>query len=214
MNILALSDTPIPFIYSPVVRNRFKAVDLIVGCGDLAYYYLEYVYDALNAPLFFVRGNHDKVLEYSSAGQRAGPHGGFDLHRRVLNYRGLLIAGVEGSPRYRPGPFQYSQAEMWEHVLWMAPRLMWNRLAHGRALDIFVTHAPPTGVHEGDDYPHRGIHAFRWLINVFKPALHLHGHVHLYSPLQPAETCLGSSRIINAYGFREVDLPPFSGKSG
>jgi Icc-related predicted phosphoesterase len=206
MRILSLSDAPVTYIYSPIVRARYKDVDVIVGCGDLAYYYLEYVYNALDAPLFFVRGNHDKVIEYSSAGQRSGPHGGMDLHRCVVNYRGLLLAGIEGSPRYRSGPFQYSQGEMWAHVLWLAPRLMWNQLRYGRALDVFVTHAPPSGVHEGDDYPHRGIHAFRWLVKVFQPAVLLHGHVHLYSPMQPVETCLGSSRVINAYGAREVEI--------
>lgn len=206
MRILTLSDAPVTYIYSPVVRTRYNGVDLIVGCGDLAYYYLEYVYNALDAPLFYVRGNHDKVIEHSSAGQRGGPHGGIDLHRRVVKYREALLAGVEGSPRYRPGPFQYSQAEMWEHVLALAPRLMWNRIIFGRALDIFVTHAPPSGVHEGSDYPHRGIHAFRWLVKVFQPAIHLHGHVHLYSPDQPIETSLGRSRIINAYGAREVEM--------
>jgi len=190
---------------------------MIIGCGDLAYYYLEYVYNALDAPLFYVRGNHDKVVEYNAAGQRSSPHGGIDLHRRVVKYQDVLLAGVEGSPRYRTGPFQYSQREMWEHVLWLAPRLLWNRLVFGRALDIFVTHAAPTGVHDGSDYPHRGIHAFRWLVKVFKPAVHLHGHIHIYSPDQPIETCLGSSRIINAFGAREIELTlpdiSLSGKS-
>jgi Icc-related predicted phosphoesterase len=156
--------------------------------------------------LFFVRGNHDKVIEYSTAGQRTAPHGGFDLHSRLFNYKGLLIAGVEGSPRYRPGPFQYSQSEMWRHVLWLAPRLLYNRLRCGRALDVFASHAPPAGIHEGTDFPHRGITAFRWLDTVFKPAVHLHGHVHIYSPKQPVETALGRTRVINAFGFREATV--------
>jgi uncharacterized protein len=206
MRILSLSDTLVTYIYSPIVKARFKNIDMIIGCGDLAYYYLEYVYNALDTPLFFVRGNHDKIIEYSTAGQRTYPHGGIDLHPRPVKYRGLCMAGVEGSPRYRSGPYQYSQNRMWEHVLWLAPRLMWNRLAHGRALDVFVTHAAPTGIHDGEDYPHRGINAFLWLDKVFQPAVHLHGHVHIYSPGQPVETCLGKTRIINAYGFREVEV--------
>jgi len=206
MRILSLSDTLVTYIYSPQVRARFHGVDLILACGDLAYYYLEYVYNALDAPLFFVRGNHDAVIEYSTAGQRTAPHGCIDLHRRVVQYRGLLIAGVEGSARYRPGQFQYSQAEMWQHVLQLVPRLMLNRMQYGRYLDIFVTHAPPTGVHEGDDYTHRGVDAFRWLDVVFRPIYHFHGHIHIYNPNHPTKSMLGATQVINAYGFKEVEF--------
>jgi len=161
MRILSLSDTIVSLIYSPMIRSRHEGVDVILGCGDLPYYYLEYVFTTLDAPLYFVRGNHDKVLEHSSAGQRAGPHGGIDLHGRTCSYKGLLLAGVEGSLRYRPGPYQYTQAEMWWHVYRLVPGLLRNRLVNGRYLDVLVTHAPPTGVHDGDDLPHRGIKAFR-----------------------------------------------------
>ena len=88
MRILSLSDTVVSLIYSPLIRSRHQGVDLILGCGDLPYYYLEYVLTSLDAPLYFVRGNHDKVLEYSTAGQRTGPHGGIDLHAGRLPTKG------------------------------------------------------------------------------------------------------------------------------
>jgi Icc-related predicted phosphoesterase len=204
MRILSLSDTIVSLIYSPTIRSRHEGVDVILGCGDLPYYYLEYVYTYLDAPLYFVRGNHDKVIEYSSAGQRSGPHGGIDLHCRAYCMNGLLLAGVEGSLRYRPGPFQYSQAEMWMNVYRLVPRLLRNRLKYGRFLDVFVSHAPPSGVHDADDLPHRGIDAFRWLINVFQPALHIHGHIHVYYPGQEMETRIGATRVINSYAWRET----------
>jgi Icc-related predicted phosphoesterase len=206
MKILSLSDKIIPFIYSPQVRRRFDGTELVIGCGDLAYYYLEYVLTALNVPLFFVRGNHDKVIEYSSAGQRTSPHGGVDLHRKVINYRGIILAGVDGSLRYKPGRFQHSQADMWRHVLRLTPGMLINRLKHGRFLDIFVTHAPPAGIHDQPDLPHQGIKAFQWLITVFQPAYHFHGHVHVYRPDTVTETTLGRTRVINTYGFRETRL--------
>jgi len=56
MKILSLSDKTISFIYSPQVQNRFQGVDLIIGCGDLPYYYLEYALNALDVPLFFCEG--------------------------------------------------------------------------------------------------------------------------------------------------------------
>lgn len=209
MRILSLSDIEIPFIYGPQVRRRFEGVDLILGCGDLPYYYLEYVLDALNAPLFFVRGNHDEVVEYSSAGQRTAPHGGTDAHARVAHCKGALIAGIEGSVRYRPGSFQYTQAEMWSLVLGLAPKLLYNKARYGRYLDIFISHAPPAGIHDGSDLTHQGIDAFRWLIMAFRPALYFHGHIHIYRPDTVTETQVGTTRVINTYGFREtsLDLP-------
>lgn len=206
MKILSLSDTLIPYIYSPQVHQRFTDVDLVIGCGDLAYYYLEYVLNALNVPLFFVRGNHDEVVEYGNAGQRTAPAGGINLHRQAVNYRGLLLAGVEGSLRYRPGRFQYSQNEMWGHVLHLIPYLLKNRALYGRYLDVFVTHAPPLGIHDKEDLPHQGIRAFRWLLRVFRPAYQVHGHVHIYRPDTDAETRFGHSLVVNAYGFREITL--------
>jgi len=206
MKILSLSDQIIPFIYSPQLRLRFKDIDLVIGCGDLPYYYLEYVLTVLNVPLFFVRGNHDKVIEYSPEGQRAAPHGGMDIHRRVCKHEGLLLAGVAGSLRYRPGEFQYTQSEMWNHVFCLVPGMFYNRLKCGRFLDVFVTHAPPAGIHDKPDLPHQGIRAFRWLISVFQPFISLHGHIHIYRPDGIRESILGRTQIINSYGFRETEI--------
>ena len=208
MKILSLSDKTISFIYSPQVQNRFQGVDLIIGCGDLPYYYLEYALNALDVPLFFVRGNHDKEIEYSTAGKQSSPAGGVDLHRRVINHKGLLLAGIEGSLRYKPGPFQYTQAEMWNHVFRLVPGFLINHIKTGRYLDVFVTHAPLKGIHDKQDLCHQGINAFRWLVNVFRPLCFYHGHVHVYRPGHITETRLGPTRVINTFGFREVSVNP------
>ncbi|HSF80117.1 MAG TPA: metallophosphoesterase [Anaerolineales bacterium] len=201
---LVLSDSIAPIIYSPHLRARFPDTNLVIGCGDLPYYYLEYIVSAMDVPLYFVRGNHDKLVEYSSDQTRSSPWGGTDLHRKVVKNRGLLLAGVEGSLRYREGPFQYSQNEMWWHVFSLLPGLLVNRVRHGRYLDVFVTHAPPRGIHDKDDLPHQGIRAFRWLIETFQPRYHFHGHIHIYRPDASSETKLGLTRVINAYGYGET----------
>jgi len=200
--ILSISDIPIPFIYSPHVRQLFSDVSLVICCGDLPYAYSEYVLNRLGKPLFFVHGNHDPPFENSNSGRRIGPNGGLDLHRRVIAHQGILLAGVEGSHRYRPGGFQYSQAEMWYHALSLVPGLLYNRMLYGRFLDILVTHAPPRGIHDQDDQAHQGIAAFRWLDRVFQPGFHFHGHVHIYRPDATTQTMLGRTHVINTYGFR------------
>lgn len=203
---LTLSDRLVQFIYSPQVRNRFADIELVLGCGDLPYYYLEYIISVLNVPLYFVRGNHANVVEYTVGGPRKGPQGGVDLHRKVVYHNGLLLAGVEGSLRYREGPFQYTQGEMWMHVLGLVPALLTNRAVYGRYLDVFVSHAPPWDIHDREDIAHQGIKAFRWLLEVFQPRYHFHGHIHVYQPDAVLETQYKNTRVINTYGYQEVNL--------
>jgi Icc-related predicted phosphoesterase len=127
----------------------------------------------------------------------------------VINRQDLILAGVEGSLRYRKGPFQYSQTEMWLHILRIVPALLRNKLQHGRFLDIFITHAPPWGIHDKPDLPHQGIKAFRWLIESFKPRYHFHGHIHVYRQDVQTITQHGLTTVINTYGFRETLLETF-----
>lgn len=203
---LSLSDIIVQQIYSPSIRERFGDVDLVISCGDLPYYYQEYIISRLDKPLFFVRGNHDKKIEYNRAGNRSAPRGGIDLHRRVINHQGLLLAGVEGSLRYRQGPFQYSQIEMWMHVIGLLPYLIYNKLRHGRYLDVLATHAPPRDIHDKPDLTHQGIDAFLWIIRVFQPAYHIHGHIHVYRPDEVTLSKVGRTQVINTYGYRTIEL--------
>jgi Icc-related predicted phosphoesterase len=91
-------------------------------------------------------------------------------------------------------------------VLKLVPGLLYNRLIHGRFLDVFVTHAPPKGIHEGKDWTHQGIKAFRWLLDTFQPAYYFHGHIHLYFPDQTSESRVGKTQVINAYRSRVVEF--------
>lgn len=219
MNLLTISDVEIGIIYSPQIRERFKAVDLVISCGDLPYYYLEYIISMLNVPLYYVRGNHAVKMEYGDHGAHTHPWGAIDLHRRcVRDSSGLLMAGIEGSLQYNYGPYQYSQSQMWSLVLSLIPGLLYNKIRHGRYLDIFVTHAPPWKIHDLDDRPHQGIKAFRWLIRVFQPAYHFHGHIHIYRHDTITQTLVGRCQVINTYGYRQIQFdpprsrPPFSSK--
>ena len=200
MNVLAVSDKVIDYIHSPNVRARHTEVEIVFGCGDLPYYYLEYIQDTLGKPVYFVRGNHANPAVQGVSGAKTKPSGATNLHKKVLDYQGFIFAGVEGSVRYNQGGYQYTQQEMWMHVLGLAPKLMLNRWLKGRALDVFVTHAPPAGIHDQPDPAHQGIQAFRWLLKTFKPAFHLHGHIHIYRPDAVRRTRFHETTIINVYG--------------
>jgi len=206
VNVLSISDTVIPWLYSPEIREKTRGVDFVIACGDLPYYYQEFILKNLDVPLYFVRGNHDKLIEYGADGERTGPRGGIDLHRRILHHDDLLLAGIEGCIRYNRENFQYTQAEMWGHVFSLAPGLLLNRMHYGRALDIFVTHAAPWGIHDKSDWAHQGVKAFNWLLRVFKPKYHFHGHNHVYDTETTVQTQVGDTLVMNTYGYRQTEL--------
>jgi Icc-related predicted phosphoesterase len=206
LKVLSLSDKQIESIYSPIVKDRFPDIDLILGCGDLTYSYLEFIVSMLDVPLYYVRGNHSHMIEYTASGPKTRPQGGTDIHRRVVNHHGLILAGVEGSLRYRRGPFQYSQFEMWKHVFAITPGLILNRIFSGRYLDIFISHAPPWGIHDEPDLPHQGIKSFRWLLDTFRPRYHFHGHIHVYRQYETTITQYKATTVINTYGYKETLL--------
>lgn len=208
MKVLFVSDKVIEHIYSPSIATRYKDVELIIGCGDLPYYYLEFLQSVLNVSLVYVHGNHDPEQEYLSDGSVVtGPLGGINVHCQTYKEKNLLLAGLEGSIRYKAGLFQYSQQEMWLNVIFhLVPRFLINKIRYGRYLDILVAHSPPYNIHNGDDHIHVGFKAFLWLMKVFKPRYLIHGHRHVYTPLEVTETQFRETKVINIYPYKILDI--------
>ncbi len=187
--------------------------DLVLSCGDLPFDYLEYLVSRLDVPLLYVPGNHDPSLKMPDLSwmplqaevPRPGPAGCDNIDGRVVEVRGLRIAGLGGSLRYRPGPNQYTQAQMGRRALRLEVRIRFRRVRNARKLDVLVTHAPPFGLVPPRDPAHAGFVAFTRLIKNFRPLLHVHGHVHPYGR-QIAERHIGSTRIVNAVPSRVIDL--------
>ncbi len=213
MKILLVSDVVDPLIYSHSLKDRFGDVGMVISSGDLPYYYLEYILTVLGVPLFFVRGNHDPE-PVPGARERPAPRGAVDLDNRVVRHGDLLLAGLEGSMRYKPGrSAQYTEGEMRFKVAALVPQLVRNRLRWGRYLDILVTHAPPRDVHDRSDLCHTGFMVFSWFIRTFKPRYLVHGHVHLsgYHRQGDVFTRVGGTIVVNAYDYQTIQWPPEGG---
>jgi uncharacterized protein len=210
MRVLAISDHVEPVLYSGIIRERVGDVDLILSCGDLPYYYIEYVVSMLNRPCFFVYGNHGREREYWSNGSVVHAPGGADnLHARTARAGPLLLAGLEGSLRYNNAPrFQYTDGEMWRIIAGMTPRLLMNRLIHGRWLDVLVTHAPPFGIHDQPDRAHTGFKSYLFFMRTFKPRYLLHGHIHIYRQDTVTVTRYEQTDVINVYPYKILNLEP------
>jgi hypothetical protein len=212
VRILAIADTVSPFVYSENFPGNLPDFDLVVSAGDMPGHVLEFIATKTRIPPVYVIGNHaNAYLSDDTAGRVADrpelPGGCLNAHLRVVEVAGVLIAGIEGSARYRPGPHQYRESEMEVFAGRLAPRLAWNRWRKGRALDVLLTHAPPRGPHAGDDWPHRGVAAFNRMHRWWQPKVHVHGHVHLNGANAKREYLSDDGvRVINAFGFALVDL--------
>ncbi len=206
MRILALSDRVVEAIYSPQIVRLYGNVDLVVGCGDLPYYYLEYIATKLRAPVVYVHGNHDGP-QYTADGRTLTyAEGCIAVDGRVQKVSGMLIAGLGGSMRYRPRAIhQYTEAEMRLRVAQLIPHLVANRLRYGRYLDLLVTHAPPYGIHDGSDLPHRGFKAFLTLMRYARPRYLLHGHRHAYRRQAAEITVFEDTTVVNVYPLRLIE---------
>lgn len=206
MKILTVSDQVVERLYTLSANQYFDNVDLIFGCGDLPYQYLEYLLTVINRPLFYVPGNHDPKYNVHHHASKA--EGGINIDQRCLRVGDLLIAGLGGSIRYRPdGVNQYTQSEMYLRALKLLPALLLNRLRYGRALDILVTHSPPFGIHDDDTQAHQGLKALNLLIRWAKPRYLFHGHTHFYR--QNLEACVsqtGETQVMNIYPYKVIEI--------
>ena len=214
VRILAISDEVETLIYSDRIRERFKHVDLVLSCGDLPSNYLEFIVSSLNVPLYGVRGNHDFGGSFDGIPTGSLGPGTGDLHRQTVQSNGLLIAGLEGSMEYNHGPHQYSETTMRLEIARLVPRLLVNKLRHGRYLDILVTHAPPRGIHDRPDRCHTGFSAFRQFLARFRPRYHLHGHIHVYDRQTVTRTNFADTIVQNVYGYRELRVPIVQASQG
>jgi uncharacterized protein len=208
---LAVSDQIDPRIYSSTLKERMPDVEIVFGCGDIPARYLEFLADALDKPVYFVLGNHlEELTRLGERGKHYEPMGCIDLGGRVMKdeFTGLILAGLPGSPKYcdDSGQEQYSERAMLWMIARMTPRLLWNRLRHGRALDVLVTHAPPRDVNDRADPAHRGFLAVRRFLHWFKSTYHLHGHVHLYDRNEPNSARFEATEVDNVYPYRVLDL--------
>jgi len=206
VKILAVSDEVVERLYSLCNNGHFKDIELIIGCGDLPYPYLENIVTFLNVPLLYVPGNHDP--NYSREDPKAHAEGGSNLDLRLVRVKTFLVGGFGGCIQYRPdGVNQYTQSEAYFRAFKLIPRLLLNRVNYGRYMDIFITHSPPFGIHDDDTHAHTGLKAINWLLRVAKPRYHFHGHTHFYRRnLEESESTHKGTKIINVHPYKILDV--------
>ena len=204
--VLAVSDQVVERIYALAANEHFKDVDLILGCGDLPYTYLEYLLSVLNVPLYYVPGNHDPT--YSTHSSLAYAEGGSNLDLKTVHVKGLLLAGLGGSIRYRPdGVNQYTQRQAFFRAYKLLLRLLQYQVRFGRKLDVLISHSPPFEIHDDESYAHQGLKALNFLIRTVRPRYLFHGHTHFFRHnLEECVTQVGRTTIMNIFPYKVIEI--------
>jgi Icc-related predicted phosphoesterase len=207
VKILTISDTVERRLYSLQCKELFSDVELILSCGDLPFYYLEFLVTMLNVPLYYIFGNHHTLPMITAGGEeRDSPGGCINIDNRIVEFNGLLIGGFEGCMLYNYGPKQYSERQMRVKILRMKPQLWKNKLFKNRYLDILITHAPPLGIHDHPDRCHNGFKSFRKFIERYKPRYFIHGHTHRYGLQEAWKTEYQETTVINTFGYQTLEI--------
>ena len=198
MRILAISDEPSDRLWGPRCRELLSGVDLILSAGDLPPSYLSYLTCFTNAPLVYVHGNHDD--RYSTT----PPEGCLCADGKIVLVKGVRILGLGGCLRYRADAVNmYTEKEMASRFASLRRKV---KAAGG--VDIILTHSPIRGVGDEEHISHRGFECFGPMLDRWRPAVMIHGHVHQsYSAFFQRQREYHGIPVINASTSYEFDLP-------
>lgn len=199
MRILAISDEPSQRLWGDRCREALRGIDLILSAGDLPAKYLSFLTCFTDAPIVYIHGNHDDRYD------KEPPEGCLCADGKIVELKGVRILGLGGSIRYRPdGVHMYTEKEMASRIFALRRKI---RAAGG--FDILLTHTPIRGFGDQDDYAHRGFECFGPLLDAWKPAVMVHGHVHqAYTGAHfMRERDWHGVPVINASTAYEFDLP-------
>lgn len=188
MKIMAISDQESKLLWDYFDKSYLEGIDLIISCGDLKPQYLSFLATFTTSPVIYVHGNHDDRYEQTP------PDGCICIEDKIFVHNGVRILGLGGSMRYKPGEHQYTERQMRRRV-----RKLWLKLKYHKGFDILVTHAPAFQFNDKEYLPHRGFEVFRTLMEKYKPAYFLHGHVHLNYGRFPRVSTYDETTVINTF---------------
>ncbi|WPQ60005.1 metallophosphoesterase family protein [Paenibacillus polymyxa] len=146
-----------------VLEMNQDQFDVVFLLGDINQMLLQKIVEVFgNKGVYGVHGDFgfEGDLEY---------YGAIDCHGRVVELKGMKVAGVEGSNRYKAGPYpMHTQQEISMLCEELPP------------VDILLCHNSPSGYHDQAGHPvyqgFRGVHDY---MDRCHPRFLFHGHHHV-----------------------------------
>jgi len=197
LKILAISDLHTCFQEDMKALNRImekENPECICLLGDIAKTDLKILAKKAlerDIPCLSVLGNHDYW------GDNDGIRGLTNLDGKTADIHGVVIAGISGAPRYKPGPYAMRTEEEIEAVAGLLP-----------SCDILISHESPLNL-LSTNRSHSGFQAISSYIKRANPAIHIFGHHHWqYDDIADgtAEVCVYKAAILETdpYSIRHV----------
>lgn len=198
MKILAVADEEAQTFYDYYTPGKLDPYDLILAAGDLNRSYLEFLVTMAHCPVLYVCGNHDESFATQP------PEGCICVDDQIYVYKGVRILGLGGSYRYRNGTYMFTEGQMRGRI-----RKLWFQLWRNKGFDILLTHAPARHLNDLDNLTHRGFECFNTLLDKYRPAFFVHGHIHKnYGIKIPQRQQRGDTTVINAFEYCVFDYDP------
>lgn len=143
-------------------KDKIAEANLVCILGDMYRSEVQLLYDFVKVPIIAIHGNHDVEDTYSEMDI-------YMLHQSsVMLSNGLVVAGFEGSSKYKPSQiYGFTQGESIEECIKIP------------ICDILVCHDGPLG-YCGDihDVAHCGLKGITDYINRVQPKILFYGHHH------------------------------------
>lgn len=162
-----------------------KNPDIVFILGDISWSEVRNIDEMYKCPKFGVLGNHDRpdLFEGTSI---------VNLHGKMINYNGIVIAGFGGCPVYNSRNYgQYREVDASRFVDSLSSKV-----------NLFISHSNAQfSANLNFKDSHRGFSSFAKLIEKHKPAYFLHGHLH-----ENTTQMIEKTSIICTYGFSEIEL--------
>jgi uncharacterized protein len=203
IRLLAASDMREPAMEVEANRLAISPVDGVIGCGDLDPRWLAFLADAFEAPLVYVRGNHDRGGDWDEGDPVVPEPLGSGATTRLC---GLVVGGLEWPAADRGNRRRPDLA--WWQALRLALRRMRSRVGGRAGPMVVISHAAPEGAGDvPNELYHKGFGAYRWLLDRIRPPLWLHGHTTTASVAE-LQVAAGRTTVVNVTGAVLIELRP------
>ncbi len=115
--------------------------------------------------IFFIMGNDDGIIEGGIKWPNIGKL--LNINQKKVKYKGYSFIGYQYTPPFLGGLYEKQEIEQLQDFKTLKSKI--------DDKTILVTHGPPAGVLDGQNY---GSTALKALVKERMPLLHLFGHVH------------------------------------
>ena len=135
--------------------------DVCLLLGDLSLQDIAIIQEHIDdIPIYGVLGNHDDFDLYDMCGIE-------NIHGKVVEVKGVRVAGIQGSLRYKYSDMPlYTDEESVEIAEAMG------------AADILISHDSPKYLHGTNDFAHSGLQGITRYCEKYSVPLNIHGHHH------------------------------------